>query len=89
MSLLGVEREWNGTICKQISALRGSNATEGRAIERRTFRPYTCSCRPLAVSVYTRNSERMGPEADNKEKMLKNGKNDSDADCVKPAKVKE
>ena len=40
-------------------------------------------------SVYTRNSERMGPEADNKEKMPKNRKNDGDADCVKPAKVKE
>ena len=89
MSLLGEEREWNGTLSKQVSALRGNNATEDSAIERRTSRPYICSCRPLAVSVYTRNSERMGPEADNKEKMPKNRKNDGDSDCVKPAKVKE
>ena len=89
MSLLGEERERNGTICKQVSALRGNNATESSAIERRTSRPCICSCRPLAVSVYSCNPERMEPEADNKEKMPKNGKNDSDADCVKPAKVKE
>lgn len=31
----------------------------------------------------------MGPGADNKEKMLKNRKNDSDAGCLKPAEVKE
>ena len=31
----------------------------------------------------------MEPEADNEEKMPKNRKNDSDADCLKPAKAKE
>ena len=89
MLLLGEEREWNGTISKKAPALRGGNATDGSATERKTSGPCMYSCRPLAVSVYTRSRERMEPEADHKEKMPKNRKNDSDADCLKPAKAKE
>ena len=81
MLLLSEEREGNGTTSKKAPALRGSNATDGSAIERKTSGPCVYSCRPLAVSVYTRNIERR-PEADNKEKMPKNRKNDSDANCL-------
>ena len=63
--------------------------TEDPAIGRRTLKPCIFPCRPLAVSVYDRNPARMGSRADNKEKMPKDRKNDNDAGCLKPAKVKE
>ena len=71
--LLAEERVRNGTDPKRASALRGSSVAEESAI-RWTSKLCMFPCRPLAVSMCTRNAKIIGPGADNKGKMPKDKK---------------
>ena len=77
------------TIPKRASTLRNNSAVDDPAAGRRTFRQCIFPCKLLAVSMFTRNPERMAAAANNNGKMPKNRKNDSDDGCLKPAKLKE
>ena len=87
--LLAEGRERNGIDSKRASALRGSSAAEESAIERWTSKLCMFPCRSLAISMFDRNPERIEPRADNKGKMPMDRRKESDADCQKPAKLKE
>ena len=87
-SLLAEERENRDRPPTSVT-LRRSNAAEGSAIGRRISKPCILSCRALAVLTFSRNAERIGPGADNKGKMPEDRKNESEAGCRKPAKMKE